>query len=53
MKYHHECKTEYLNKVRNTKSNSTLEQSVYNSCKSTFENIVSYIKETVVRENKP
>ena len=35
--------------MRNTKSNSTLEQSVYNIRKSIF----SYIKETVVRENKP
>ena len=53
MKYHHECKREYLNKVRNTKSNSTLEQSVYNIRNSTFEDIVSHLKETVVRENKP
>ena len=51
MKYYHECKREYLNKVRNTKSNSTLEQSMYDIRKSTFEDIVSYIK--VVRENKP
>ena len=53
VKYHHECKREYLNKVQNTKSNNTLEQSVYNIHKSTFEDIVSYIKETVVLENKP
>ena len=53
MKYGHECKKEYLNKVRNTKSNNTLEQSVYSTPKSTFEDIVSYIKESVVRENKP
>ena len=53
VKCHHECKREYPNKVRNTKSNSTLEQSVYNIRKSTFEDIVSYIKETVVHENKP
>ena len=39
--------------MRNTKSNSTLEQSVYNIRKSTFEDIFSHIKETVVRENKP
>ena len=50
VKYHHECKREYLNKVRNTKSNSTSEQSVYNISKSTFKDIISYIKETVVRE---
>ena len=53
MKYHHECKREYLNKVSNAKSNSTLEQSVYNIRKSTFEDIISYITETVARENKP
>ena len=35
VKYHHECKREYLNKVRNTKSNSTSEQSMYNIRKST------------------
>ena len=53
VKYHHECKREYLNKVRNTKSNNTFEQSVYSTRKSTFEDIVSYIKESVVRKNKP
>ena len=37
----------------NTKSNGTLEQSVYNIRRSTFGDTVSYIKETVVRENKP
>ena len=39
--------------MRNTKSNSNLEQSAYNIRKSTFEDIFSYIKETVVLENKP
>ena len=29
VKYHHECKGKYLNKMRNTKSSSTLEQSMY------------------------
>ena len=53
VKNHNEFKREYLNKVRNTKSNSTLEQSMYNIRKSTYEDIVSYIKETVVSENKP
>ena len=53
VKYHHECKKEHLNKVCNIKSNSTLEQSVNNFRKFTFEDITSYIKETVVRENKP
>ena len=38
--------------MRHTKSISTLEQSVYNICKSTFKDIASYIEETVVRENK-
>ena len=35
VKYHNEFKREYLNKVRNTKSNSTSEQSMYNIRKST------------------
>ena len=38
--------------MHHTKSISTLEQSVYNICKSTFKDIASYIEETVVRENK-
>ena len=44
--YHHECKKEHLNKVRNIKSNSILEQSVNNFRKFTFEDIASYIKES-------
>ena len=38
--------------MHHTKSISTLEQSVYNICKSTLKDIASYIEETVVRENK-
>ena len=38
--------------MRHTKSISTLEQSVYNICKSTFEDIASNIEETVVCENQ-
>ena len=53
MKYGHDCTREYLNKVLNTKSKNTLEQSVYSTPKSTFEDIVSYIKKSVVCENKP
>ena len=52
VKYHHECKREYFNKVRACSNNST-KDSESEIKMSAFDSLVSYIQSSVVDANRP